>query len=292
MRPEISVVIPVHARQESGEHALRSAMSQSGVGLEVIIVDDGSPTPFRLPPDLADDSHIRLVRQPNGGPAAARNRGVAEARGEWIAFLDSDDLWLPEKLSRQLAHARAGIAGGWPALTAVMCGFTQVEIATGQRRARIPMESWSPADLAAGCWFGPGSTALIPRTAFDAIGPFDASLRRLEDLDWFLRLALAGGGVATWPELAVQVNVGGRPSVPVLDGAVDLLKQKWLTGRLLDPACRRNLQAYLALEQASARRHAGQWPGFARYMIRSLMLRPRTSIPLRDWWPDRRPGAQ
>lgn len=271
---------------------MRSAVSQMGVALEIIVIDDGSQEPFRLPADLQQDRRIRLLRQPNGGAAAARNRGVAEAAGQWIAFLDSDDIWLANKLSRQIAYLHAGFAAGWPPLTAVMCGFVQIETATGNRRARIPLESWSPADLAAGCWFAPGSTALVPRAAFDQIGPFDAGLRRLEDLDWFLRLALAGGGVATWPELAVMVNVGDRPSVPVLDNAVDMLKRKWLTGRLADPACQRNLRAYLALEQASARRQAGHWPGFARTMAWSMMLKPRATIPLRNWWPDSRSGNQ
>ncbi|MGO4677616.1 glycosyltransferase family 2 protein [Bosea sp. 2YAB26] len=281
---DVSVIIPVYQRQELAVSALRSVLEQKGVTFEVIVVDDGSPDPFVLPADLADNDRIRLLRQPNAGAAAARNTGVRATSADWIAFLDSDDLWLPGKLAGQLAFARDGLLKGWPHLTAVMCGFTQIDLPSGSRRHRIPVESWNAAELAAGCWFGPGSTALIPRNAFEQAGLFDETLMRLEDLDWFMRVGLLGGGVATWPELAVTVRVGGRPSVKMLDDAVGRMRAKWLEGGRVDGDTRRNLAAYLALEQASARRHAGRWLGFLGCMTRSLLLRPRLRVPLRRWW--------
>ncbi len=283
MSPDVSVVIPVYQRQQQAEAALRSVVAQKDVGFEIVIVDDGSTEPFVIPPDLASDDRIRLLRQSNAGAAAARNAGVRAARADWIAFLDSDDLWHSGKLAGQLAFARRGQDGESP-LTAIMCGFVQVDLSSGRRRSRIPAESRRAADFAAGCWFGPGSTALIPRAAFDEIGPFDESLARLEDLDWFLRLGMAGGGVATWPRLAVSVNVGGKPSIERLDGAVAVLRAKWLKPNRLDLESARNLAAYLALEQASARFNAQQWLGGIGCMIRSLILRPRLSVPLRRWW--------
>lgn len=292
MTPSVSVIIPVYERNESGVAAVRSAIMQTNVELEVVIVDDGSPNPFVLPSDLGADPRIRLFRQANGGAAAARNRGVSEASGEWIAFLDSDDIWLQGKLRGQLDHAQSLVARGRALLTVVVCGFSQIEIATGEKRVRVPLESWSPEELAAGCWFAPGSTALIPRAAFEKVGLLDERLRRLEDLDWFLRLALAGGGVATWPKLAVEVNVGQRPSVAVLDDAVRTMKAKWLGDRLKNPLCRRNLSAYLALEQANARWHAKRWLSFANFMTMSWALKPRISIPLRNWWSSSLPSAR
>lgn len=284
MALDVSVVIPVYGRQDSAVAALRSVLGQNDATFEVIIVDDGSPDPFVLPADLADDDRIRLLRQQNAGAAAARNSGIRAASANWIAFLDSDDLWLPGKLAGQLGFARDGKLKGWPSLTAVMCGFIQIDLWSGSRRHRIPVESWSTQELAAGCWFGPGSTALVPRMAFDTVGLFDESLQRLEDLDWFMRLGLLGGGVATWPELAVTVQVGGRPSVERLDDAVGRMRAKWLVNGEVGGETGRNLAAYLALEQASARRHAGQWGGFLGCMARSLMLKPRLHVPLRRWW--------
>ena len=90
----LSVVLPVFNRQELAERALRSALVQDVADMEVVVVDDGSEPPFCLPVDLASHPKIRVIRQDkNLGESGARNAGVDAARGEWIAFLDSDDYW-------------------------------------------------------------------------------------------------------------------------------------------------------------------------------------------------------
>ena len=100
--PSIAVVIPVYRVTDYLEEAIASATHQDYARKEVIVVDDGS----------VDDTHgiitrdfpeVRCIRQSNGGASSARNRGVQEARGEWIAFLDADDAWHPDKLRAQLA---------------------------------------------------------------------------------------------------------------------------------------------------------------------------------------------
>lgn len=104
MKPTVSVVIPCYNAAEFLRETLESALGQTHAPLEVIVVDDGS----------TDDSAaiagsygppVRVIRQENQGESVARNRGIDEARGDWIAFLDADDLWKPEKLVRQLAAA-------------------------------------------------------------------------------------------------------------------------------------------------------------------------------------------
>src|SRR5712672_1924489 len=95
----ISVVIPIHNRQALGERALRSAVAQGIDGMEVVVVDDYSQTPFGLPPDITGRADVRVIRHSeNRGAAAARNTGVEAARGGWVAFLDSDDYWLADTL--------------------------------------------------------------------------------------------------------------------------------------------------------------------------------------------------
>ena len=102
----VSVVIPVFERQAQGIEALRSALAQIGAKDEIVIVDDGSKEPFWLPDYAAADPRVTLIRHDvNRGAAAARNTGVKAALGTWIAFLDSDDLWLPGKLDVQRALA-------------------------------------------------------------------------------------------------------------------------------------------------------------------------------------------
>lgn len=97
----ISVVIPTYNRAGQIAGALRSVLDQTCAPFEVIVVDDGSTddTEQAVAPFM---ERIRYIKTANGGASAARNRGIMEARGEWIAFLDSDDTWFPEKLQRQL----------------------------------------------------------------------------------------------------------------------------------------------------------------------------------------------
>jgi glycosyltransferase involved in cell wall biosynthesis len=100
----VSVLIPVYNGEAFIETAIRSALGQRGVSTDVIVIDDGSTdgTPAIL---RSFGSTIRVLRQANAGHVRARNNGARLARGDWFAFLDADDEWLPDKLSQQLARA-------------------------------------------------------------------------------------------------------------------------------------------------------------------------------------------
>ena len=109
MNPKISVVIPTYNREDKVRKAIESVLAQSVTDLEVIVVDDGSTDNTGRILDEVFRDRIRYYAQANQGASIARNKGIAEARGEWIAFLDSDDLWEKEKLELQLeAIARFG----------------------------------------------------------------------------------------------------------------------------------------------------------------------------------------
>src|SRR6267143_7088888 len=98
----VSAIIPTYNREAVVTHAVESILNQTYSHIEVIVVDDGSTdgTQERL---LKYGSRITVIAQKNAGPAAARNRGIRASRGQLIAFLDSDDLWLPNKLERQIS---------------------------------------------------------------------------------------------------------------------------------------------------------------------------------------------
>lgn len=274
-------MLPVYQRQRQGEQAVRSALAQDVDGLEVVVVDDGSEPAFVLPAGLAADPRVRLLRQStNRGAAAARNRAIAVARGAWIAFLDSDDAWEPGKLRAQLA-----LAARVPPLSAIVTGYRRIEVATGRVRELVPMASRDPADFACGCWFSPGATALVPRAAFELVGPFDETLERLEDFDWYLRFVLAGGGIAVVPAIAASVHVGARAPNARVARAVSQLRAKWLgPGHTLAPRYARNLRAALALELAASSWFAGRYPVFAWHLLRSQLACPRPRLHLRRWW--------
>lgn len=116
--PDVTVVIPTRDRWPLVRRAVRSALDQRGVAVEVVVVDDGSSP--EGDPGVADD-RVRLERHPTSrGVASARNRGIELAVGTWVAFLDDDDLWAPDKLALQLAAAREADAGwAWAAATVV-----------------------------------------------------------------------------------------------------------------------------------------------------------------------------
>jgi glycosyltransferase involved in cell wall biosynthesis len=103
--PHVSVIIPVYNSAPLVGAALRSVFAQTFTDFEVIVVDDGSDDREALGSVLDEwGNRVRLVRQPNGGPASARNTGILHAAGELIAFLDADDEWMPEKLARQVQY--------------------------------------------------------------------------------------------------------------------------------------------------------------------------------------------
>lgn len=106
----VSIIVPAYKATSTVEATIRSVLAQTYADWEMLIADDCSPDNTRevIAAWAARDPRIRLIAmEKNGGPAAARNGALAQAQGRWIAFLDSDDLWLPRKLERSLAHARA-----------------------------------------------------------------------------------------------------------------------------------------------------------------------------------------
>lgn len=183
--PLVSVIIPTHNRRDLVCEAVASVLAQRGAAIDVIVVDDGSTddTDRAL---RAFGDEVRYVRQSARGVSAARNTGARMAEGAWLAFLDSDDWWRPEKLARQLAyHART------PALRASQTG--EMWIRNGVRvnpcrHHRKPDGDIFAASLAR-CVVSP-SAVLLRRDLFEDLGGFDESLAVCEDYDLWLRLGV------------------------------------------------------------------------------------------------------
>lgn len=274
-RPEVSVVIPAFNRQEQALRAAHSVLAQD-VDLELIIVDDGSPMPISA--EMARVSVLRL--DTNGGPAVARNAGAAAARGEWIAFLDSDDAWLPNSLRPRLDAAKAGdrTATIWAS------AFTYVW-SDGRKQTRKPRAANAVRDFASGCWTAPGSTALLSVEAWLRSGGQDPALRRLEDYEWLIRWGLAGGCIEVHPEIGAEIHRGSRALPALVEPAAAHIQAKHVG---VDADIRRRIESYLALEIAAARLGHSDFIGGGAALARSLWLKPRLRAALEPFWSEAR----
>lgn len=177
----VSVVLPVCNGERYVGEAIESVLRQTRPPDEVVVVDDGS-TDGSLAVVERYAPRVRHVVQPNAGVGAARNRGVELARGRFLAFLDHDDLWVEDKLDRQLEAL-----GADPSLEAVF-GLVEQFVSPDLGAAERARLHCPPAP-------GPGYAAgamLIRRAAFDRVGPFETHWRVGEFLSWYLRAHEAG----------------------------------------------------------------------------------------------------
>ncbi len=183
-RPLISIIIPTRNRKTLITAAIDSVLQQTLQNFELIVVDDGS-TDATQEVLRAYGNHLTCLRIDPAGPSAARNCGIAAAQADLIAFLDSDDRWMPRKLERQLAHYSSN--------TNVMVSQTrEVWIRNGVRvnaRAKHRMHSgWIYERCLPLCIVSP-SSVMIHRKVFDHVGLFDESMLACEDYDLWLRIA-------------------------------------------------------------------------------------------------------
>lgn len=189
----VSVVIPTWNRRELLSRALDSVMEQTLPVSEIIVVDDGSTDGTARMLQERGDPRIRCLRQANSGVSAARNAGLALARGEFIALLDSDDLWHADKTRLQVEWLQAR-----PEFGMVLCDVQRVHahdpglVDVFRRREVIPRDGWVLEDVLRNPSLVPAS-AMFRRRVYEDVGGFDASLRTAEDLDFHLRVA------ARWP---------------------------------------------------------------------------------------------
>jgi glycosyltransferase involved in cell wall biosynthesis len=186
--PFFSVVIPVYNRAAALARAIASVRAQSFADFEIVVVDDGSKDDPRAVIEALNDPCIRFIRQDNAGGGAARNTGIDHAQGAFIAFLDSDDVFLPQHLEamHELLNGTVGLAG-----------YARVQVDRGEGRVFLkPPRALSPDEsmaeyLLCDRGFTPTSTIVAPREIAARVR-FDEHLRVAEDTDFAIRLCLAG----------------------------------------------------------------------------------------------------
>lgn len=192
----ISVVIPLYNKEKQIAYTLQSVFEQTFQNFEIVIVDDGSTDNSVEEVEKFDDSRIRLIHQTNAGVSAARNRGIEEASGELIAFLDADDVWMPEYLATQY-----GLYQKYPECSVYACNY---EFRDSEGKVtptiirKLPFEGedgiLSNYFEVASCSHPPicSISIMVKKTAIQAIGGFPLGIKSGEDLLTWARLAVSG----------------------------------------------------------------------------------------------------
>lgn len=182
----ISVVIPAYNSEKTIQYTIESVLQQTFKDFELIVIDDGSQDSTYQVVSSFSDSRIRVFSYPNAGVSASRNRGISKANGEFIAFLDSDDLWTPDKLEAQLRaledNPQAAVAYSWTDYIDESGQFLYPgnhPTATGEVYSQLLLTNFIEN----------GSNPLIRREALIQVGGFDESLFGPEDWELFIRLA-------------------------------------------------------------------------------------------------------
>jgi glycosyltransferase involved in cell wall biosynthesis len=179
----VSVIIPAYNGQEYIREAIESVLAQTYRPIEVLVIDDGSPV--NMEAEVSGfGPEVRYMRQENGGTASARNLGWQAAHGEYIALLDQDDLWLPQKLERQVP-----LFAEDPAIGLVAAWMEVFDSQTGEAKGTFcPPPELTVHDML-GFTLPPVQTMMFRRTALEKVRGFDASLRGTDDWDVNIRVA-------------------------------------------------------------------------------------------------------
>ena len=279
MSAAVSVVIACYNASATIAEAIASARAQSFPNLEIVVIDDGSSDDSAAVVAALgrEDDRVRLVRQPNGGVASARNRGIEVAQGGYIAFLDADDRWPPQHLAAHIARLEAD--------PSCMVSFGRARFIdalgreTGQR-SRLPRRGLAAADFLAGNPCTTCSTMVVRRSLFGTVGTFSPTMRYAEDQEWLLRVMLAGQRIEGAAEPLVDYRINPHGLSAELPRMLEGFEAVLATARRLQPrfAERHGPLARARMLRYAARRalRLDQDPRTARrWLRRALQASPR-----------------
>lgn len=274
--PTVSVIIPTLTRLDFLRRAIDSVLAQTYDDFEIVVVVDGPSPDVAAFVSSHPDPRVRLVqRERNGGVAAARNSGLEAARGRYVALLDDDDIWLPEKLARQVPLLDAG-ADVVHSLVYVSDGDGNVYDAATQRGFRLFREV-----AAAGypyVWLLRRSsyqigTFVIRRARLEEVGGFDADLAPMDDLDLVHRLrrrfplTLVDEPLSKWCIHGANWSNAMSP-----EGWTRLARKELAWTRASDPPARREIDAYLYMQIAQSEWIAGRGRAAVAPALRACVL--------------------
>jgi len=208
--PLVSVIIPTFNRARYLREAIDSVLHQTYSDWELIIVDDGSTDETQANMETLADARVQVVRRPHeGNVARTRNVGLERARGRYVAFLDSDDRWMPSKLQLQVTDLATKAGHRWGYTYFEQIGEHGESVPFPRHMRRRPCEGWILEDLLRGEAWVATPTVLVERELMADIGGFDEALAFSEDYDAFIRLAMRSEvSLVAAPVCIVRVHPG------------------------------------------------------------------------------------
>lgn len=277
MTPGVSIILPTWNRLPLLRKAIASVLAQTHRDFELVVVDDGSTDGTHDCVETIADSRVRLIRLDHRGDlTSARSAGLRHARGEWVAFLDSDDLWLPEKLALQLHRLATHPGCRWSYTGYSIIDADEKPLPGRSKLLHRPvsghiLESMLRFDVAASI-----VTILVQRSLIEEIGGFDDSIPIRSDFDFMLRLA-ARSEVCALPEnLALVREHAGRTTAQLhpldlyVDGERVFRKAAAAaTDRRIRALCQRQRVVQLA-EQARVQSREGSHRAAFSTLVRAL----------------------
>ena len=271
--PEVSVIIPTYNSARYLVEAVDSVLAQSYKEFEILVIDDGSTdeTPAVMkkygPP-------VRYIRQKNGGVSAARNKGIEESTGLYVAFLDADDTWLPNKLERQISELRAhqNYRFCYSDFIPVTSDLEPLEV------DRLDPQGTALEDLLLrGNVVGSICTVLCDRALFDVVGGFDLSLSQCADWDMWVRLARVTDFLYLDDRLVTyrkhDTNMSGNPELLELDSIL-VLEKGFANGDLPQTISNRRRAAFARnyMVLAGTYFHSRRYTEFLRCAARAVSM--------------------
>jgi len=270
--PLVSVVIATYNRAHAVGRAIRSALAQTFDDFEIIVVDDGSADDTAEVVQRIEDPRIRFLRhEGNLGPSAARNTGIRASRGTYVALLDSDDEWLPEKLDRQVK----ALLGAPPDVCLVYCGYERMW--KGIVETRLPSAKGAVYQklLRGNVILGGCSCAVVKKVCLEDAGMFDVALRHAEDHELWLRLARKYR-VDFVPAVLARISLGEDNRVTddlaATEKAIATLDSRY--GTELPRTERRHIQAARLLNLGIRWLRCDETRRARRILLRCVSLRP------------------
>lgn len=216
--PTISVIVPAYNSANTILETIESVRKQTYTDFELIVIDDGSSDRTLELLATIDEPRLQVFSYENGGLPVARNRGIARSQGEFITFVDADDLWTEDKLELQLAALQQNPAAG------IVYSWTTVMNEQGE--SFYPGKSVSYQgdvckQLLGNNFIASGSNVMVRRRAIESVGEFEPTLKSAEDWDYWLRLALAGWQFAVVP----QAQILYRQSSGAMSSKIDVMEK-------------------------------------------------------------------